>query len=134
MRVLFAYDGSPFAKRALRYGTRFGDGVEAFVITVSPVLIEAPHTEESTDPEHGAQEARRQLEDAQRLLAEEGVEAETVHAFGNPAAEIIATAERHGADLIVLGQRGRNAIARFLDGSVSERVVRHASCDVLVVR
>jgi nucleotide-binding universal stress UspA family protein len=134
MRILFAYDGSPFAKRALRYGKRFGDDLEAVVITVSPVLIEAPPTEQSTDPEQGGEEGRRQLEDAKRLLAEDGVQAETMHAFGNPAAEIIAAAERHDADLIVLGQRGRSAIARFIDGSVSDRVVRHASCDVLVVR
>jgi nucleotide-binding universal stress UspA family protein len=134
MRVLFAYDGSPFAKRALRYGKRFGGDLEALVITVTPVLIEAPPTEQSTDPEQGAQEGLRELEDAKRLLAEDGVEAEAVHAFGNAAAEIIAVAERHDADLIVLGQRGRNAIARFIDGSVTDRVVRHATCDVLVVR
>jgi nucleotide-binding universal stress UspA family protein len=134
MRVLFAYDGSPFAKRALRYANRFGDAVEALVITVSPVLIEAPRTEESTEPEHGRREAAEKLEEARRLLAEEGVEAESLHAFGNPAAEIIAAAERHDADLIVVGQRGASAIARFIEGSVSDRVVRHATCDVLVVR
>lgn len=134
MRILFAYDGSPFAKRALRYAKRFGKDVEALVITVAPVLLEAPRTEQSTDPGQGGEEAARQLEDARRLLDEEGVAAEVVRAFGNPAEEIIAAAERHDADLIVLGQRGRSAIARFIDGSVSERVVRHAHCDVLVVR
>jgi nucleotide-binding universal stress UspA family protein len=134
MRILFAYDGSSFAKRALRYAQRFGDDLEALVISVSPVLIEAPATEQSTDPEHGRREAVEQLEEARRLLAEQGVEAETLHAFGNPAAEIIAAAERHGADLIILGQRGRSAIARFIEGSVTDRVVRHAPCDVLVVR
>jgi nucleotide-binding universal stress UspA family protein len=134
MRVLFAYDGSPFAKRALRYGKRFGDDLEAVVITVSPLLIEAPRTEQSTDPEHPPEEATRQLADAGKLLAEDGVEAETIHAFGNPAAEIIQAAEREGVDLIVLGQRGRSAISRFIEGSVTDRVVRHATCDVLVVR
>lgn len=37
-------------------------------------------------------------------------------------------------DLIIIGATGLNAIERFLIGSVSENVVRHASCDVLVVR
>ena len=134
MRVLFAYDGSPFAKRALRYATRFGDDLEAVVLTVSPVLIEAPHTEEQTEPEHGRRQAMEHLEEARRLLAELGVEAQTLHAFGNPAAEIIAAAVREGADLIVVGHRGMSAIARFIEGSVSDRVVRHAGCDVLVVR
>ena len=134
MRVLFAYDGSPFAKRALRYAKRFRDDLEAAVITVSTVLIEGPRTEGSTDPEHDAGEGRRHLEEARRMLAETGVEAEVVHTFGNPAAEILSAAEERGVDLIVLGQRGRSAIARFVDGSVTERVVRHATCDVLVVR
>jgi len=134
MRVLFAYDGSAFSKRALRYGTRLGPDLEAVVITVAPILIEAPRTEQSTDPERDAAESRRHLEEAQRILAEDGVTAETVQAFGNPAAEIIAAAEERGVDLIALGQRGRSAIARFMDGSVSDRVVRHATCDVLVVR
>jgi nucleotide-binding universal stress UspA family protein len=134
MRVLFAYDGSPFAKRALRYAKRFGDDVEAVVITVSPLLIEGPPTEQSVDPQHPSEEAERQLKDAGKLLAEDGVQADTIHTLGNPAAEIIQAAEREGADLIVLGQRGRSAISRFIEGSVTDRVVRHATCDVLVVR
>jgi nucleotide-binding universal stress UspA family protein len=134
MRVVFAYDGSPFAKRALRYAGHLGPGLEATVITVSPVLIEGPRVEGSTDPERDAVEGRRQLEDARRLLADLGVEAESVHTFGNPAAEILGAAEERGADLIVVGQRGRSAIARFIDGSVTERIVRHAACDVLVAR
>jgi nucleotide-binding universal stress UspA family protein len=134
MRVLFAYDGSSFAKRALRYAGRLGPDLEATVITVSPVLIEGPRGEQSTDPDRDAGEGRRHLEDARRLLDEIGVQADAVHTFGNPAAEILGAAEERGADLIVLGQRGRSAIARFIDGSVTERVVRHAACDVLVAR
>jgi nucleotide-binding universal stress UspA family protein len=134
MRVLFAYDGSAFAKRALGYGKRLGAELEAVVITVSPVLIEAPRTEQSTDPQRDPESGRKLVEEAHRLLREDGVEARTVSATGNPAAEIIAAAEEEGADLIVLGQRGRSAISRFIDGSVTDRVVRHAPCDVLVVR
>jgi nucleotide-binding universal stress UspA family protein len=134
MRVVFAYDGSPFARRALRYGAHLGPELEATVITVSSVLIEGPRAEQSTDPARDGQEGRRHLDQARGLLAEMGVEAEAVHTFGNPAAEILAAAEERGADLIVMGQRGRSAIARFVDGSVTDRVFRHASCDVLVAR
>jgi nucleotide-binding universal stress UspA family protein len=134
MRVLFAYDGSAFSKRALRYAKVLGGGADMTVITVTQILLEAPHTEQSTAPERGAREARRQLEEAQAILTEDGIEAELVQAAGNPAAEIIAAAEERGADLIVIGHRGRSAISRFIEGSVSDRVVRHATCDVLVVR
>jgi nucleotide-binding universal stress UspA family protein len=134
MLVLFAYDGSPFSKRALRYAKRFGADARVVVIAVVPILIEAPRTEQSTAPEHGTREAKRQLEEARSILAEDGIEAELVQAVGNPAAEVITAAEERDADLIVVGHRGRSAISRFIEGSVSDRVVRHATCDVLVVR
>ncbi|MCK5448496.1 MAG: universal stress protein, partial [Gemmatimonadetes bacterium] len=41
--------------------------------------------------------------------------------------------EKHGVDLIVIGTHGRTGVPRLLIGSVAERVVRHASCPVLVV-
>lgn len=134
MLVLFAYDGSPFAKRALHYAKRFGPDVRVTVIAVAQVLIEAPRTEQSTAPEHGTREVARQLEEARAVLAEDGIEAEMIQAVGNPAAEIIGAAEERDADLIVVGHRGRSTISRFIEGSVSDRVVRHATCDVLVVR
>jgi nucleotide-binding universal stress UspA family protein len=50
------------------------------------------------------------------------------------ALEIVALAEELGADLIVMGSRGLGALRRALMGSVSDSVVRHAHCPVLVVR
>jgi nucleotide-binding universal stress UspA family protein len=62
------------------------------------------------------------------------VHAEPIPAIGNPAQEIITAAESRGVDLIVIGSQGMSAVRRFLLGSVADRVVRHATCDVLVVR
>jgi nucleotide-binding universal stress UspA family protein len=53
---------------------------------------------------------------------------------GKPEAEITAVAEEIGAGLIVVGSRGLGGIRRALLGSVSDAVVRHAHCPVLVVR
>ena len=50
------------------------------------------------------------------------------------AEEVVALAEDIEAGLIAMGSRGRGGIRRALMGSVSERVVRHAHCAVLVVR
>ena len=52
---------------------------------------------------------------------------------GHPAAEIVRVAEEGGYDLIVAGSRGRNPVGELLLGSVSQAVVRQASCPVLVV-
>lgn len=52
---------------------------------------------------------------------------------GEPAAEIVRNAERHGSDLLVVGARGVGAAARVLLGSVSESILRLARSPVLVV-
>ena len=62
------------------------------------------------------------------------MQAKTVESIGHPADAIIDAAEQGGYDLIIVGSRGLNAVARFLTGSVSSRVVAHAPCSVLVVR
>ena len=43
-------------------------------------------------------------------------------------------AERHKADLIICGAKGLGAVARFLLGSVSTKLVQHSECSVLIVR
>ena len=58
----------------------------------------------------------------------------TEFARGNPKSEILDAAEKWKADLIVLGSHGRTGLERFLLGSVSEAVARHAHCSVEIVR
>lgn len=55
-------------------------------------------------------------------------------AMGDPAAEIVRTAEEEKATSIVLGTHGRTGLSRLLMGSVAEAVVRRAPCPVLVYR
>ena len=53
---------------------------------------------------------------------------------GDPADEILITAKKTEADVIVVGYKGYGKEGRFLLGSVTDKVVRHASVSVLVVR
>jgi nucleotide-binding universal stress UspA family protein len=55
-------------------------------------------------------------------------------AAASPPDAIIGYALRHRVDLVVMATHGRTGIPRLLMGSVAERVVRHASCPVLVAR
>jgi nucleotide-binding universal stress UspA family protein len=57
----------------------------------------------------------------------------TVVAPGDPAEQILAVAEAQGAGLIVMSSHGRGALGRFVSGSVSDRVVRHAPVPVMIV-
>jgi nucleotide-binding universal stress UspA family protein len=64
----------------------------------------------------------------------EGLAAETLLRTGAAHVEIVAAAREMGADLIVIGTRGRGGLERVLLGSVAERVLRMAPCPVLAVR
>jgi nucleotide-binding universal stress UspA family protein len=55
-------------------------------------------------------------------------------ATGEPWRQIVQLASTLGADLVVVGTAGRTGLARFVLGSVAEKVVRHAGCPVLVAR
>jgi nucleotide-binding universal stress UspA family protein len=54
--------------------------------------------------------------------------------MGRAAEEIVNLGEEIGVSLIIIGSRGRSGIRRTLLGSVSDSVIRHAHCPVLVVR
>jgi nucleotide-binding universal stress UspA family protein len=53
---------------------------------------------------------------------------------GEPGESIVSAAEAERPDMVIVGSHGRGPVGRFLLGSVSEHVVRHAPCPVLVVR
>lgn len=56
-----------------------------------------------------------------------------IHAVHSPSPQALLAASR-GADLLVVGHRGRGGFAGLMLGSVAEQCVRHAACPVLVVR
>lgn len=58
---------------------------------------------------------------------------ETELRFGGPASEIMAAAEEHGADLIIVASH-KPGLSTYFIGSTAAKVVRHAQCSVLVVR
>lgn len=133
-KILLAYDGSDESRRALRYAKRLGAGDSVIVLTVATKLIEAPSTEAFTEPGHDPEHLRQALDEVREIIGGAGVEAEYISVIGNPAAEILNTAEARAVELIVVGRRGLHTVARFLLGSVADRVVQHATCDVLVVQ
>src|SRR5215218_2513329 len=85
--------------------------------------------------EDAEQEARTMLEELVRREGHSGGEVAGVHTrLGRPDAQIVGVADEIGAGLIVVGSRGLGTLRRALMGSVSDSVVRHAHCPVLVVR
>lgn len=77
---------------------------------------------------------RRILEDAEKKAKSEDVQVESMLREGNTVQEIIRLAKEGNSDLIVMGVRGVGKLRELLLGSVSEGVIKHTSCPVLVVK
>lgn len=136
-QIVVGYDGSDHARRALERAAELAAPetvvtVVAAVHVVSPLAGQGPGA--ALVDQKDAAERDRALEEAKAFLEERGVPVATAERIGDPAAAIVDTASHIGADLIIVGTRGRNLAQRLSLGSVSTRVVHDAHCDVLVVR
>ncbi|NBD34192.1 MAG: universal stress protein [Cyanobacteria bacterium] len=84
--------------------------------------------------EETTEELNAWLRSLQELANEEGVEADYEYRIGEPGKLICEQAKQYEVDLIVIGRRGRRGFSEILLGSVSNYVVHHAPCHVLVVQ
>ena len=147
MKILIATDGSDYSKAAVeeccRMAVRPGDTeiliVSAFedtyTVAAEPFAISAEYYEKLAT---GLNElATGFVNDAKAMICERfpagecTVSTEVLH--GSPDQQIIEKAKEWNADLIVVGSHGRGFWGRLL-GSVSDGIVHHAPCSVLVVR
>jgi nucleotide-binding universal stress UspA family protein len=78
--------------------------------------------------------AERQMARLRELYQDAGVNLEAQVIEGVPFVEIIRSADREKADLIVMGSHGRTGVRHLLMGSVAEKVSRKASCPVLIIK
>jgi nucleotide-binding universal stress UspA family protein len=136
-RIFVPTDGTEASLRALDVATQLVAryGAELEVVTV----VSVPDWVARQNMEHGAIEAyvegtaRKSLEEPIALLRREGVGAELKVLVGPAPESIVMEAESSGADLVVMGRRGRDEPKDLLLGSVSDRVARHLKVPILLV-
>jgi nucleotide-binding universal stress UspA family protein len=142
-RILLPTDGSDLSERALHAGLDLASqtGAAVFGLTVTPrfhVLTYDSAMLEDTPAqfaEDSARQARQVLAGLSAAAQAAGVPCSTEHAVSDdPFEEIIASASRHGCDLIVMGSHGRRGIKGVLLGSETQKVLVHSSIPVLVYR
>jgi len=147
MKILLATDGTKHSDCAIKMVDKFNlsDGDEIKIVSVVdmalPLSIDvyAGYLPTTTDLEKSAQEnAEKILESAsekiRQSLGDKKVFISTEVLLGSPESRIVETAEEMGANLIIVGSHGYNRWERLLLGSVSDSVIHHAPCSVLVVR
>ncbi|QYJ15653.1 Putative universal stress protein [Rubrobacter xylanophilus DSM 9941] len=142
-KVLLATDGSREAGLAARAAAELAGktGSALHLVYVLPAALHPPYPHffqrerVESEMEKLREEARGFLERQRERLEAVGAKVEEAHLReGRADEEIVRLAEELGAGLIVVGSRGLTSLRRALMGSVSDSVVRHAHCPVLVVR
>ena len=130
-KVLVATDGSEYSAGAIRTGIALAKSHGARLTGLSIALN---NPEYSTLVPNLQEEAEKRAREALvSFEAETGGDAETTtYEAADPAQGIIAAADELGADIIVMGRRGKRGLARVMVGEATARVVGHATCPVLV--
>jgi len=152
-KILVPLDGSEHSLRALQIAIQIAkkfDGkitlIHVYSVAVGPVIIPEPTT--LTPPMIPAMtpaevskavEATRKvgssiLTDGEQKAKAEEVQVETTLKEGHTVQEIVKTAKEGKFDLIVIGGRGISKIRELLLGSVTDGVIHHAPCPVLVIK
>jgi nucleotide-binding universal stress UspA family protein len=141
-RILLATDGSQEAELAALRAVELADATDSELhvvhVGVVPIFLQSyPGTLGYYGKLYDQieEESRQRLRELSlRVKAAGGTVAGAHLRMGEVALEIVALAEELGAGLLVMGSRGLGGVRRALMGSVSDSVVRHAHCPVLVVR
>jgi nucleotide-binding universal stress UspA family protein len=139
-RILLAIDGSEEAELAARKAVELAEatGAELHLVHVGLApnfLVEGAPGYDRELYEQIEQEAREVLRKlAWRVKVAGGTPAGSHLTIGEVDLGIVGLARELGADLIVMGSRGHRGIRRAIAGSISDAVIRHAPCPVLVVR
>jgi nucleotide-binding universal stress UspA family protein len=135
--ILLATDGSPASEGASEEAIDLAVQVEAKLLVVS-VLGAASRPSEAAAETGGVADSRASLTTQAQAIVQRakaaGADATFLVWEGDPGEAIVAAADSENADLIVVGSHGRSGVSRFFIGSVSDFVVRHAHCPVMVVR
>ena len=139
-KILIATDGSEPSKEAENHGLKLAKALGASVTAL--YVVEMPYKLSQIEGHSPLlqDDQIKMLKEAGEKIAEdimekgrqEGVIVNPVLMTGNPAHEIIEFSKDF--DIIVMGTLGRSGLSHLLLGSVAEKVVRHASVPVLVVR
>jgi nucleotide-binding universal stress UspA family protein len=145
VNLLFAIDGSPLALDALRRAlTLIAPPATVTLLHAAPLPASMAGAGGIEGPVYtpGEMQAMREADerDSETILAEaaaivpSGYDVRRRFEQGDPGAAICDAADELEADLVVVGNHGRNALARLVLGSTSTYVVHHCRRPVLVVR
>ncbi|OGW36265.1 MAG: hypothetical protein A2Y97_07460 [Nitrospirae bacterium RBG_13_39_12] len=133
--IIFATDGSKYSEAATSKAIDFAKSYGSELIVISVVDV----TDEFVARAPGALEdlvkkAKIIVDDVKKKATSDGVKAEGIVREGEAYKSIVNIAKKQKANAVIMGSHGRTGLKRLLMGSVTERVIGHSPCPVLVVK
>ncbi len=138
-KILIAFDGSEQSYKAFDFAlemSKLCTGVSPEITVLS--VAQPPEPADIVEVDAIIDSATQHYEELFKVLREKArkknAEINTEVVVGHPADQIVKYASDKKSDLIILGQRGKSKIAKWLLGSVSKRVSTYAPCTVTIVK
>lgn len=140
-KIICPTDFSDPSYEGLKVAREFAEHFSAELILVN-VIFPGPIVPGVAEPgfhipaalEAMQETAEKNLQDLSRKKIPENIPVRTLAIIGKPAYEILDLADKEKADIIVIATHGESGWQKFLFGSVTEKVIRMASCPVLTVQ
>jgi nucleotide-binding universal stress UspA family protein len=135
--LMVAVDASEQAIWAARVAAELAEPISAYVVLVHVLAASTIGASELAMPDREERAAMRraadEVLDAARAQFPAAVPVQRLLREGDPAKEIVASAEEWEADLVVMGTHGRGRLATFVLGSTADAVIRSSPCPVVTV-
>ena len=137
-KILVPIDFSETSRKAVQYAVSFAKQFKAelhllHIVEPTPAPPEVVYLESAAIYTEAREVAEKQLAEWRTAAAAETITKATVR-NGIAHREIVRAASELKADLIIVGTHGRTGLTHLFMGSTAERVIREATCPVLVVR
>lgn len=136
-RILVPFDGSENSEKGLKYACRLANKLGATITVLYVVGIPGTGDSAVLNIRSLISEGRKVLEKAKKTVEEEHCVHTRYylrHGVGNPANEIVRLSKEGVFSMIVMSATSHTALSHLLMGSVSDAVVHHAPCSVVIVR
>ena len=136
MNILVPLDGSSYSEKALLHACDLAKNNQSRLILLYVVekLVFINPLDRKVYLEMLRKVGNNVLTTGKKIATNQGMNSKIVIKEGNIANEIIKLAKKEQCNLIVMGNKGLGATARFLLGSISNKLVNNSTCSILIVK